>query len=58
MGILHDTPDYVRTLTWLGKPLPVGQETLLLRPLPMGLADARGNWPYQFLPSANRKHPV
>lgn len=52
MGILYNTPDYVRTLTWLGRPLQVGQESVLLRPAPQGRVDARGSWPYQSLPSA------
>ena len=51
MGILYDTPDYVRTLQWLGRSLQVGRESVLLRSAPQGLVDARGSWPYQSLPS-------
>ena len=52
MTILFNKPEYVSTLTWLGEPLHFVKESVLMRPAPQGLVDARGSWPYQSLPSA------
>jgi len=52
MRLLFNKPAYVSSLTWLGEPVQVGQDSVLLRPAPLGLVDARGSWPYQSLPCA------
>ena len=46
-----DTPQYFATLSWLGTPVHLGSGSVITRPLPLKMTDARGSWPYQSPPN-------
>jgi len=48
---LFDQQQYFETLSWLGKRIHLPEGSVVLRPLPLAMQDARGSWPYQSPPS-------
>ncbi len=50
-SLLFDQKQYFETLSWLGKRIHLLEGSVVLRPLPMAMQDARGSWPYQSPPS-------
>lgn len=45
-----DHPTYVKTLSWLGKPIVTAFDAVVSRPFHSPYHDLRGSWPYQSLP--------
>lgn len=48
--LVFDTPSYMATLGWLGRPIDMPAGGFVLRAFGSAHWDARGSWPYQSLP--------
>lgn len=49
-----DHPTYVKTLSWLGKPIVTEFDAVISRPFHSLYHDLRGSWPYQSMPGVDQ----